>query len=559
MNNNHNQISGMEPNHNYTFKQQHISKPQEDFIIRNNSFIPSSTYRHVNNTNGTYLENMNDYGDNKINENFKEHNPIQNISDFHYKNNTLYPNLNENLLYQSIQEFRVNIDSMDRDIILYPDPFEYTVLFAPVVNSNIKSGSSSLKEDLRKADRMKNLNYKERKDIENIQNIQKSNSINNHNSNTNLNNPINKYNKYVIEELQYDDKTFNPYIINKFENIQYVKLDNVVLPKYSELKINEEWIYCNKQYQRHKTTGDELDRLQQCEFKYKRYVPNVNICSSLYSDRFIQLNIKELQNVKNLSTNIDNSMAFTIYPDKPLGVLYWRGNPYEAVRTYEKTLLGNINKFTMAFSDSWNKKLTLNLDEINYEIKQIKSTTLLNTNININLILDNSEFRQFVIEKMIEIIKCIVIINYDITNLIPFYSENKNISKLNQLCNFIEDVLKINKNKYVVNDIYKELNDFVTLDGFNDSAKLQQNGKSTYVNINEYITNIIFYDNFNDLNAMENILSLYKNYITFVYKIISSLKEEIFEIPKNKYFQNHLTFVFGVYKNELNTKINYEV
>ena len=213
----------------------------------------------------------------------------------------------------------------------------------------------------------------------------------------------------------------------------------------------------------------------------------------------------------------------------------------------------------MSFSDSWNKKLTLNLNEVNYEMQQIKSTVLLNTNINISLIFDDLEFRNFIIEKLIEIIKCVVMINYDIVNLIPFYSEKLNISKLSQMCDFKEELLIINENKYIIEDIYKELNDFVTLDGFKNAAKLQQNGKMVYSNINNYITNLLFYDDFNNLNTINNILSLYQNYIAFTHEIIRLLKEEIFEIPKNKYFQNHLTFVFGIYKNELNTKISYEV
>ena len=555
MNNRRDQISGIESNHNYTYKQRHISPQQEEFVEKNSSFIPSSTYGNVDRTNSARLENMNDFGAYKVNENFKEHHPIQNMSDFAYKNNTLYANMNDDLLYQTIDEVRIDIDSMDRDVILYPDPFEFTVLFAPVVNSNVNSSSSNLKSDLKKADRNRNLSYKEIMDIEKINNTKNKNSANNSISTKSI--IENEFDKFVEIEQTHDKNTFNPNIINKFQNVKYVKLDNIVLPKYNHLRINEKWIYCQKR-KRH-VPGNELERIQQCEFRHKRYIPNVHICSSLYSDRFVQINIKELQNVKNLSTNNANSLAFTIYPDKPLGVLYWRGNPYYAVRTYEKTLLGNINKFTISFLDSWNNKLTLNMDDVNYEINQIKSTVLLKTDLNIQLIFTDEKFKKFIIAKLIEIIKCIVMINYDIKNLIPFYSRIIGQSDLSHICEFTEDIIDANTSKYCVCNMYDELNAFVSLDGFVKSQKTMVNNTKVFVDINSYIENVIFYDDYNNLKTINNILSLYNNYIIFGYKILLSLKQEIFEIPRNKYFQNHMTFVLGVYKNELNTKIDYEV
>jgi len=573
-NNPNNQISGIEPNQYYTYKQKNIPQQQEDYIVRNSSFIPSSTFGNTdysgNKTNSSRLENMNDFNGYRIDENFVDHKPIQNIPNFEYKNNTLYPNLNKNLLYETISEVRINVDSMDRDVLLYPDPFEYMVLFAPVVNSNTQSGSSDLKADLKLASKNKNLSYKEQMDIEKNNNskINNSNNSNNFNSfnsfvNTNIFGDIPaEFRKFVIAEQIYDKNTFNPNIISKFENIKYVKIDNIVLPKYNDIKINKKWMYCtcHDDDEHDEIVHDsELHRIQNCEFKYKRYIPNIAICSSLYSDRFIQINIKELQNVKNLSTNNINSLAFTIYPDKPLGVLYWRGNPYYAVRTYEKTLLGNINKFTISFLDSWNKRLTLDLSKVNYEINQIKATILLAEKIEIQNIFTNEKFKNFIITKLIEIIKCFVMINYNIDHIIPFYSTIKKISKLSELCYFTEDVITLNTQTYKVKNIYDELNDFVSLKGFINVQKTTTQHTTVTTNINNYIENVIFYNDHNNLNAINNVLSLYNNYILFGCKILTVLKAEIFEIPRNKYFQNFITFVFGIYTNELNTEISYEV
>ena len=56
---------------------------------------------------------------------------------------------------------------------------------------------------------------------------------------------------------------------------------------------------------------------------------------------------------------------------------------------------------------------------------------------------------------------------------------------------------------------------------------------------------------------MQYLEPLFYNYNLFGFEIIEKLKNEIKEIPINKYFQNTLSFVIGVYQNELNTMINY--
>ena len=61
------------------------------------------------------------------------------MSNTEYQNNTLYNNLNKDLLKESIIEVRLNIDSIDRDIEIYPNPFDYIVNLGPVVNSGINT------------------------------------------------------------------------------------------------------------------------------------------------------------------------------------------------------------------------------------------------------------------------------------------------------------------------------------------------------------------------------------------------------------------------------------
>ena len=51
------QLSGIAPTEYSTFKQQHISRPQEKFIMNNASFVPSSMFKHTDNNNSSNLEN----------------------------------------------------------------------------------------------------------------------------------------------------------------------------------------------------------------------------------------------------------------------------------------------------------------------------------------------------------------------------------------------------------------------------------------------------------------------------------------------------------------------
>ena len=72
-------------------------------------------------------------------------------------------NLNDNLNKETIQEFRLNIDSMDRDIELYPDPFEFTTVFGPVVNSGLDTtiqrieAKNALKKEVRKINKKQSI------------------------------------------------------------------------------------------------------------------------------------------------------------------------------------------------------------------------------------------------------------------------------------------------------------------------------------------------------------------------------------------------------------------
>lgn len=116
----------------------------------------------------------------------------------------------------------------------------------------------------------------------------------------------------------------------------------------------------------------------------------------------------------------------------------------------------------------------------------------------------------------------------------------------------------LNETIFKVDNIYQELNEFVTSNGFIDIVKKTINDKCVRLSIDEYINNIIWYSNdIKNDNINLNIKALNHNYEKFGFNILDKLKHEIINLPSSKIFQNYLTFVMGQYNNELNTKIDY--
>ena len=499
--------------------------------------------------------------------------PILKKPDYSYKNNTIVENLNDTLNRETIIEYRLNIDSGDRDVDIYPDPFQYVVTFGPVVNSNINSviQRDELKTNLRNQN-----TYNSRHPKKNQDGSFEENEL--------------LYNLENDLLVNYDNtlkKIFNPYITRDFINVKFIRLDNIVLPRFNALKINCDWKYTDKKNSCYNYIKDDYERLIDCAIAYDRYIPDPNICSTLLTDRFIMVSIKEIRNNQNLATNIINTNSFTVFPDKPTGLMYWRGNPYYAVRIYDDSQLGNITKLSFEFYNSNGTQLKLDTSQVSYEISFINSVNIINPNNALMILNDHDRHDhnhnhdrhdhcyeqkiKFILDKMTQIIKCIIIINFDIKDKIKFYCDvplnssdccDNNSSEKN-IVNDAE--LKYNDCTFVLGNMFDEFNEFVTTNGFINVSKKTQDGKSVSVSVNQYIYNVLWYVQLNDYNCnfdincnayknLEIILARYKEY---VFAILDKLKKEIANLPLNQYFQNHSLFTMGVYEQKLNTKINY--
>ena len=77
--------------------------------------------------------------------------------------------------------------------------------------------------------------------------------------------------------------------------------------------------------------------------------------------------------------------------------------------------------------------------------------------------------------------------------------------------------------------------------------------------IDEYLNNVLWFDfNIEHIDSIiSNLKAIETNYRNFGFNILDMLKTEIINIPVNKNFQNFLTFLVGVWEDELNTKIDY--
>lgn len=572
------QVSGIEPNYSYAnrqnlpFDQSSIStsgypnqealskavEQQQNFVNNYNNYNPLSTFDRIE-TNSSNLENLRSFSQYNIDEGFKINKPIQLMPDTKNKHETLYDNLNENLLKESLKEYRLNIDSIDRDVTIYPDPFNYVVYLGPVTNSGINATAvsrTSMKDDLKAG--LKNLNKKNKQVKKGIETQQTDIKDVFNNDIFVFDNP-NAIKEYTINL----ERSFNPFIIRDFTNVSYVKLDCAVIPKYTSICINEHWDFCRKKHHKKNYFKDEFERIKDYIILNDRYIPNEKEEYNPLGDRFIQIFITELQSIRNFGTNPITDKSFLLIYDKTLGALYLKLIPYSATKTYKDSLLGNLTRLTIQFFDSWGNPLKINTNCIDYEIEQISETNIIqpekyNIDELIEHIFDDKEKMQKCLNNFNQIIKCFIMINHDIKYLIPYYVPENLIETIP----FHEDCLAFNKitiNEKIfdIKNLYKELDSFVSPDGFIEKVKISKNNKKIKLTIDEYLNNVIWYDFVNKDAIINNMRSFDFNYRDFGFKILDMLKTEITNIPVNRNFQNFLTFLVGVWEDELNTKIDY--
>lgn len=233
-------------------------------------------------------------------------------------NTTLHNNLNSNLLSEHIVEYYLNIDSDDRKIDVYPDPFNYVVSLNPIGRS---SGKNKFKNDRERGERGER-----------------------------------------SEKTEYAE-TPAPFIIRNFKNVKYVKLDRVILSRANIIKfVIDQTITINDTNQ-NVTVSSEIDR------KIHNFQDNTGACTLCHCDdcqcimsnknKFILLKVKELETFHIYSTNtIMSDNTFVLYVDKTLGSSNNMWFPTYGSCIYPDSLLTNLDRLSIEFYGKDGEPLT---------------------------------------------------------------------------------------------------------------------------------------------------------------------------------------------------------
>lgn len=122
-----------------------VNGPYAPFGVNDNNFnrikFPSNVYPPHGGMSGdpndnfdpmttNYIQSIDKYA--SFDKAFLAPKPIYEKLDFRNKRETLHDNIGENVLDEHVVEYKIIIDSIDRDIKTYPDPFTYMVKFNAV-------------------------------------------------------------------------------------------------------------------------------------------------------------------------------------------------------------------------------------------------------------------------------------------------------------------------------------------------------------------------------------------------------------------------------------------
>lgn len=270
----------------------------------NRKRFPSNIYPNNGGQTGSYFNQFNPLSTNtqknmqmtNFPQAFKHDDTMIEKSDYRNKGDLLHNNVGENVLDEHVVEYRINIDSLDRDISTYLDPFHFTVKFNP-------PGPTRVQNEVY-LDKSKKSSF--------------------------------------IQETRFDGLP-QPHINKEFRNVKYIKLENVVLPLYSGTTKNDEdkvifdpdslliddrflsLVIKELEWDRTYTTSDSVTRISTTTGK--RFTPARQFA--------------------------------IILPDK-LNKCYFSGVPFYGSRIYKNSLLGNLKQMTLDFRDSCGEPIRYN-------------------------------------------------------------------------------------------------------------------------------------------------------------------------------------------------------
>jgi hypothetical protein len=304
-------------------------------MIKNNNYsINPITFNSNNNINYSNIDNnfISTCDNNNINNIVSSYNNFDNtdrISTPYLNNNEfnkpklIYNNISDKLSVDILVEYVIMIESIDRDIEKYPNPFKYKIYFNPVAQTKdayiYKTFENVKYIKLETAILPRKYSYL-RKDI--TSNITDVTTLINTNWKRNDNLTFNTVNYTMIED----------YII---DNIRYIK--------YGITRPLPELI--DKVYELQYNINTSLFTLYEFQL--------INL--SLEDEKFVLLNIDEIKDVNDMATNTEVSNAFSIlFPDYVNGD-YFYTNTQGVDKIYRFSQLGNIKSLSVNILDNEGK------------------------------------------------------------------------------------------------------------------------------------------------------------------------------------------------------------
>jgi hypothetical protein len=305
-------------NNNYSinpiiFNSNSNSNSNSNYSNIDNNFRSTCDNNNINNIVSSY----NNYDNNN-----RISAPYLNNNEFN-KPNLIYNNVSDKISVDILVEYVIMIESIDRDIEKYPNPFKYKIYFNPVAQTKdayiYKTFENVKYIKLETAILPRKYSYF-RKDIT---------------SNTNNVTPIINTNWERNDNLTFN--TVNYTIIDDYiiDNIRYIK--------YGVTRPSTELI--DKVYELQYNINTSLFTLYEFQL----------IDLSLEDEKFLLLNIDEIKDVNDMATNTELSNAFSIlFPDYVNGDFFYT-NTQGVDKIYRFSQLGNIKSLTVNISDNEGK------------------------------------------------------------------------------------------------------------------------------------------------------------------------------------------------------------
>jgi hypothetical protein len=221
---------------------------------------------------------------------FEQNNPLIEKIDYVNHNKVLHNNIGDNVLDEHVVEYKLHIDSLDRDIRYYPNPFSFIVKFNPEADTIVQTEEY--------------ISYK------------------NKNKGT-----------HIVETKFRGPPT--PHINKQFKNIKYVKLESIILPQYGQIKEDENgvWVFDPQG----SIVTDRFTSL---------------VIDELNCDRIFTTSEGQIRTDENGKTYNPPVPFSNIFLDKLLGLVYFSGTPYFGNKIYKNSLLGNLGQMTINLYNS---------------------------------------------------------------------------------------------------------------------------------------------------------------------------------------------------------------